>query len=243
VTDPKLGAIAADPSRTAILLDFDGTLAPIVSQPEDAGIVSGGREVLASLAKRYLVVALISGRPQDSLVGLVGVDGVRYEGLYGLAAVDSIGGELRKEVETSARFVPGAWVEAKGVTLAVHYRHASDTIEARARLAPVLGGIATMHGYDLIEGKMVFELAPAGESRKGGAVKRIVAGTGARAALYAGDDLPDLEAFAALDELANEGVAVVKIAVGGPETPAALTRAADIVVADPPELVALLRTL
>jgi trehalose 6-phosphate phosphatase len=243
VTDPKLGAIAADPSRAAILLDFDGTLAPIVSRPEEAGIVIGGREVLASLAKRYLVVAVISGRPKDSLVWLVGVDGVRYEGLYGLAAVDSIGGQLRKEVEASTRFVPGAWVEEKGITLAVHYRHASDPTEARAHLAPSLGAIATMHGYDLIEGKMVLELAPAGESRKGGAVKRIVAGTGARAALYAGDDLPDLEAFAALDELANEGVVVVKIAVGGPETPAALTRAADVVAADPPALVALLGTL
>src|SRR5438093_10276136 len=128
VTGPKLGAIAADPSRAAILLDFDGTLAPIVSQPEDAGIVNGGRDVLASLAGRYLVVAVISGRPQDSLAGLVGVDGVRYEGLYGLVAVDSIGEELRKEVQAAARFVQGAWVEEKGITLAVHYRHTSDTI-------------------------------------------------------------------------------------------------------------------
>jgi trehalose 6-phosphate phosphatase len=243
VTGPKLGVIAADPSRAAILLDFDGTLAPIVSQPEDAGIVEGGREVLASLAERYLVVAVISGRPRDSLVGLVGVSGVRYEGLYGLAAVDSIGPELRKDVEAAAQAVPGAWVEPKGITLAVHYRHASDTIEARGGLAPVLGGIATMHGYDLIEGKMVFELAPAGESRKGGAVKRIVRGTGARAALYAGDDLPDLEAFAALDELAEDDVAAVKVAVGGPETPEALTAAADIVLPDPSQLVALLATL
>jgi trehalose 6-phosphate phosphatase len=243
VTDPKLRAIAAEPSRTAILLDFDGTLAPIVSRPEEAGIVSGGREVLASLVDRYLVVAVISGRPQDSLVALVRVDGVRYEGLYGLAAVDSIDHELRKEVEAAARFVPGAWVEPKGITLAVHYRHSPDPVDARARLAPALGGVATMRGYDLIEGKMVLELAPAGESRKGGAVKRIVVGAGARGALYAGDDLPDLEAFAALDELADEGVTTVKVAVGGAETPTALTGAADIVAPDPRELVALLATL
>lgn len=243
MTQAGLAAVSADPARAAILLDFDGTLAPIVSRPEEAGIVDGAREVLASLVERYLVVAVISGRPQSSLVELVGVDGVRYAGLYGLAAVDAIDDELRKEVEAAARFVPGAWVEPKGITLAMHYRHASDPIEARAQLAPVLGGIATMRGYDLIEGKMVFELAPAGESRKGGAVTRIVREVGARAALYAGDDLPDLEAFAALDELAQNGVAAVKIAVGGQETPPALTRAADVVVADPGELVALLATL
>src|SRR5207302_1574965 len=81
--EPRLAAIAADPARASILLDFDGPLAPIVARREDAAIVSGGREILASLAARYLVVAVISGRPVDQLRELVGVDGVRYEGLYG----------------------------------------------------------------------------------------------------------------------------------------------------------------
>ena len=134
-------------------------------------MVPGAREVLASLVTRYAVVAVISGRPVDQLRELVGADGVRYEGLYGLAPASPVGDELRAEVGEAVGVAPGAWVEPKGMTLAVHYRHAGDPVEARSLLAPVLGAIAMREGYDLIEGKMVFELAPAGESRKGGAVR------------------------------------------------------------------------
>jgi trehalose 6-phosphate phosphatase len=245
VTSAGLAAVSADPARAAILLDFDGTLAPIVSRPEDAGIVDGGPEVLGSLLERYLAVAIISGRPGDVLRELVGVDGIRYEGLYGLGptAGGNVDDEFGDDVQAVTAAVAGAWVERKGVTLAVHYRHAPDPPAAREELASPLADIALRRGYDLLEGKMVFELAPAGESRKGGAVTRIVRETGARAALYAGDDLPDLEAFAALDALGQEGISTVKIAVGGAETPTALTDAADVVVAAPRELVELLRTL
>ena len=90
----KLAAIAADPARAAILLDFDGTLAPIVTWPEVASAAPGAREVLASLAGRFLLVAVISGRPTDALERLLGVDGVRYEGLYGLATVAAGSGFL-----------------------------------------------------------------------------------------------------------------------------------------------------
>src|SRR5205085_2337045 len=136
--------------------------------------------------------------------------------------------------------VPGAWVEPKGATLAVHYRNAEDHAAARARLTPEVSAIAEREGYDVLEGKMVLELAPAGQSRKGGAVKRVVTESGALAVLYAGDDLPDLEAFAALDELEAQGISTVKVAVGGSETPEALTSAADVVVHSSPDLVELL---
>ncbi len=238
-----LAALAKGPSRAAILLDFDGTLAPIVERPEDAGIAPGAREALSSLVERFLVVAVISGRPVETLVELVGVEGVQYEGLYGLPLTTGVDGGLLERVEAATASVPGAWVEPKGVTLAVHYRQAPDPSRARGLLAPPLLALAEATGYDLLEGKMVFELAPAGESRKGGAVKRLVRESGARAALYAGDDLPDLEAFAALDELAVEGLRAVKIAMGGPETPDALTSAADLVVAGPTDLVGLLEGL
>jgi trehalose 6-phosphate phosphatase len=243
VTHPKLREFAADPAHAAILLDFDGTLAPIVERPEDAAIVDGGREVLASLVPRFLVVAVVSGRPRHTLEELIGVDGVRYEGLYGLPTVIPVADGLRAEVEEATKTIRGAWVEPKSVTLAVHYRHADDPVAARARLTPVLDAIATREGYDLLEGKMVFELAPAGESRKGGAVTRIVRETGARAALYAGDDLPDLEAFAALDELSAEGLRTLKVAVGGVETQNALLAGADSAVADPASLIRMLLDL
>ena len=243
MTDRALRAFAADPARAAILLDFDGTLSPIVERPEDAAIVPGAREVLASLVERFLVVAVVSGRPRGPLEELVGVAGVRYEGLYGLTGISGVPPATLGEVEAVARGIEGARVEPKGMTVAVHYRGAVDRADARDRLAPVLGELATRHGYDLLEGKMVFELAPSGESRKGGAIRRIVHETGARAALYAGDDLPDLEAFAALDELASDGLATVKVAVTGAETPEELKAAAHVVAESPSELLDLLGRL
>ena len=225
------------------MLDFDGSLAPIVSRPEDAGPAPGAREVLADLVVSYRLVGVISGRPVADLERMLGDDGVRYEGLYGLAATTSTIDAIRAAVEGVARAVQGAWVEPKGVTLAVHYRQAEDPADARAALEPPLETLAKRSGYDLLEGKMVFELAPAGESRKGGAVERLVAEHDLRAVLYAGDDLPDLEAFAALDRLSDDGLVVVKVAVGGPETPEALSSDADLVVDGPSALVTLLGRL
>jgi trehalose 6-phosphate phosphatase len=241
--NPALAELAADPQRAAILLDFDGTLAPIVSHPQDAGPTPGAREVLEALVRRYRLVAIISGRPVADLERFIGVDGVRYEGLYGLPATAPTAQPVRHHVDEAAGAVPGAWVEPKGLTVAVHYRGSEDPARAREVLAEQLGALAGRHRYDLLEGKMVFELAPAGESRKGGAVERLIAETGATAALYAGDDLPDLEAFAALDKLEESGLHTVKIAVGGPETPESLRADADLVASDPTELVDILGSL
>jgi trehalose 6-phosphate phosphatase len=241
VTPSPLAALAARPERAGILLDFDGTLAPIVSRPEDAGPAAGAHDVLMALVDRYAVVAIVSGRPAGDLLEMLDVKGVRYEGLYGLPAGIPPAGPLLGRVEFVAKAVPGAWVEAKGITVAVHYRQAEDHARSREVLAAALRELSDETGYDLLEGKMVFELAPAGESRKGGAVERLVRGAGLAAAMYAGDDLPDLEAFAALDRMEEDGLETVKVAVGGIETPEALRADADVVVEGPVELLELLR--
>ncbi len=91
---------------------------------------------------------------------------------------------------------------------------------------------------------MVVELVPADRPRKGGAVRTVLQESGASVAMYAGDDLADLEAFAELDLLGEERhLRAVRVAVAGPETPSALTEAADLTVERPPGLVALLRAL
>ncbi|MFN2544442.1 MAG: trehalose-phosphatase [Actinomycetota bacterium] len=232
-----LGPLVADPRRAGILLDFDGTLAPIVQRPEDSAPVAGAGATLSSLAGRFGLVGVVSGRPLADLQRMLPVKGVHLEGLYGLPAGSSTPVELRERLDAVAREVPGAWVEPKGITVAVHYREAADPVGARAILAPVLVALAGETGHDLLEGKMVLELAPAGDSRKGGAVERLIREHDLRAALYAGDDLPDIEAFAALDKLAEEGLHTVKIAVGGSETPEALRADADLIVGSPVELV------
>ena len=91
-----LERIAATADRAGVMLDFDGTLAPIVARPEDAGPAPGAREAIAALVRRYRLVAVISGRPTEHIARLVGVEGVRYEGLYGLPVGDAAGPSLER---------------------------------------------------------------------------------------------------------------------------------------------------
>jgi trehalose 6-phosphate phosphatase len=244
-SDP-LAPLRLEPARSAVLLDFDGTLAPIVARPEDARPMPGAREAVAALIPRFALVAVITGRPAEEVRQLLGVDGVQYAGLYGLeeASIRALDASaLWQAVETLAAGVLGAWVEPKGLSLAVHYRQARDPTAAAEVLRRQLSGLTAGSGFEVIAGKMVLELVPAGESRKGGAVTRLATESGSRAVLYAGDDLPDLEAFAALDALAVSGVSGVKVAVGGAEAPPELMAAADLRVEGPADLVRLLWTL
>jgi trehalose 6-phosphate phosphatase len=139
--------------------------------------------------------------------------------------------------------VQGARVEPKGGSVAVHYRAADDASAARDALTEGLAPIAEAEGLELLAGKMVLELVPAGRPLKDGAVERIVEDEALDAVLYAGDDLADIQAFEALDRLARRGLQTVKVAVHGRETPTALTDAADVVVDGPAGLVTLLRGL
>jgi len=109
-----------------------------------------------------------------------------------------------------------------------------------------MGGLARVaadHGLEVVEGKMVVELMPADRPRKGGAVLRLAEELALRGVLFAGDDVADLEAFEALDRLRERHVLTIRVAVRGPETPADLVDAADVVVDGPSGLVRLLEDL
>ncbi len=204
----------------------------------------GAREAVAALVARYRVVAVVSGRRSEEVAGLLGVAGVRYEGLYGLReSLPELSPELLEAVRDIASAVPAAWVEEKGVSVAVHYRQAPDPAEARVALVADLLLVAERAELELVEGKRVLELLPAGPPRKGGVVERVAVEEGLRAVLFAGDDAADLDAFAALGRLAERGVFGVKVVVRGDETPEGLTATADLVVNGPAGLVELLRQL
>lgn len=226
-----------------MFLDLDGTLAEIVARPELARPVPGAREVVAALVPRYRVVAVVTGRPAAEAAGILGVEGVRYVGLYGIEGAPPPPPALADAVRRAAAGVPGAWVEEKGASLAVHYRQAPDPGSARASLARALGEAAREAGWGVVEGKMVLEVVPPERPMKGPAVEALALEAGLTAVLYAGDDVADLDAFAALDRLVARGVEAVRVAVAGPETPEDLVRAADLVVEGPPGLVALLGEL
>lgn len=234
------------PGSAGLLLDFDGSLSEIVARPELARPVAGAAEVLSRLARRYAVVAIVTGRRSGEVEELVGVPGVRYEGLYGLEEEEGappLDPSLRPLAEAAAAVEPAAWVEDKGASLAIHYRQAADPPAARSRLAEVLRHLAEEAGLGLVEGNMVLELVDRDHPMKGAAVERLAARHELEAVLYAGDDRPDLDAFAALDRLAGSGVHAIRVAVRGAETAPELVSAADVVVDGPRGLVELLGQL
>jgi trehalose 6-phosphate phosphatase len=228
------------------VLDFDGTLSEIVARPEHARPVDGAREALVELARRFRTVAIVTGRRSEEVAALLDAPHVTYVGLYGLEdGANELVTAIVPLVQTATAEIPEAWVEDKGVSVAVHYRQAPDPVSVRGELLVALQPVATEAGLVLIEGKMVLELVPPDRPLKGGAVERLVGEHALEALLYAGDDHADLAAFAALDRLsASEEVDVaVRVAVRGPETPPALIEAADVVAEGPEGLVDLLRTL
>ena len=244
--DGRSGALSAfegAEGRAGVLLDFDGTLSPIVARPELARIRDSARRSLARLVRRYPVVAVVSGRTDEELARLVDVPGVRLVGMYGMDERPGLPAGLPDRVASAAAAVSGARVEPKGDSIAVHVRGAADPEAAERALEEALAAIGRDHGFELIAGKKVLELVPEGRPLKEGAVERIARDEHLDALLFAGDDLADLRAFAALDRLAERGVHTVKVAVRGPETPSSLTVAADVVVDGPAGLALLLDRL
>ena len=233
-----LAPLARDPGRSALVLDVDGTLAPIAPRPELATVPAETRAELERLVDRYLLVACVSGRAGEDARRLVGVDGIELVGNHGLE-LDPRAHELAGEI---ARFRDAVAlpVEDKTLSLTYHYREAEDENSARAELEEVARR-AGEAGFDARWGRKVLEIRPAVEANKGTAVRTLVERSGARLGLYAGDDTTDLDGFAGLRSLGLEHA--VCVAVASAEGPAELREAADLVVAGPEELAGLLRQL
>jgi trehalose 6-phosphate phosphatase len=233
-----LAPLAEAPDESALVLDVDGTLAPIVARPELAAVPAATRAELERLAGRYLLVACVSGRAGEDARRLVGVEGVEVVGNHGLE-LDEQAEELAGDI---ARFRDeiGLPVEDKRLSLSYHFREARDEAEAHAQLEEVAER-ARERGLDARWGRKVLEIRPPVEAHKGTAVRALLARSGARRGLYAGDDATDLDAFAGLADAGLEHA--VRIAVASEEGPQELREAADLVVASPGALAVLLRLL
>jgi len=234
--------LAARAPRAGVFLDLDGTLAPIVARPELTEILPEVRPALTRIAMRVEVVAVISGRPSRQVRDLVDVEGVLIVGTHGLEDEPSMTTEVLQEVEAAAAAV-GAWVEPKGAAAAVHFRGLEDPEGAEAASVGSLAAIAAAHGMEIVPGKRVLELMPAGRPRKGGAVELIAGERGLQGVLFAGDDVGDLDAFAALDRLRARGLWTCGVVARGEGTPPELEAAADVVVEGPRGVAALLASI
>jgi trehalose-phosphatase len=231
-----LARLRAAPERAAILLDVDGTLAPIVARPEDAAVPEETRVVLRDLVARYALVGAITGRPGALGRELVGVDGMAIVGSHGLE-LEPDADEWRARLQEFRATVD--WpVEDKGLGLSYHYRTHADPALARAELEQIAEQ-ARSAGLRARFGRMVLELLPPLDAHKGTAVRALLQDRGLTRALFAGDDTTDLDAFAAIEGLE----AGVKVAVASEEAPPELLARADLVVAGPDGLVELLRML
>ena len=233
-----LAPLAHAPGRSAIVLDVDGTLAPIVARPELAAVPEATRAELERLAGIYLLVACVSGRAGDDARRLVGVEGIEYVGNHGLE-LDPRATVLAGEI---ARFrnAVGLPVEDKTLSLSYHYREAADEERAKGELEAVAAQ-ARAAGLDARWGRKVLEIRPPIPADKGTAVRSLLERSGARLGLYAGDDTTDLDAFVGL--VSAELEHTVRVAVASEEGPSELSDAADLIVDGPPEMAALLRLL
>ncbi|MEU9244951.1 trehalose-phosphatase [Streptomyces shenzhenensis] len=257
-----LAALVSRPGAALVGLDFDGTLAPIVADPEQARAHPDAVPVLAALAPKVAAVAVITGRPAEVAVrygGFAGVPGLEHLvvlGHYGAERWDAATGEItappphpgiaavRAELPALLDRVGashGTWIEEKGRAIAVHTRRAADPEATFESLRAPLTDLATQHALIVEPGRLVLELRPPGMD-KGAALRDFARQIGAGSVLYAGDDLGDIPAYAAVEKLRTEGVPGLLVCSGSTEVTELADRA-DVVTDGPEGVVRLLRSL
>ena len=251
--DPAWAPFADAPASAAVLVDFDGTLAPIVDDPARAEPLPAAVAALSALAGGLALVGIVSGRPAAFIRAFVGDPRVVVVGQYGFEHDDGRGivtdprvAAYAPAVDAAARALEEAWpalrVERKGESaITLHWREHPDAEPAAAAIAAIAGA----HGLVTWPARMACELRPPVAVDKGTAVAGLLAARALRVASFAGDDDGDRRAFAALDEWAAADVArhALRIAIGSDESPPDLLAAADLVVAGPPDLAAQLGAL
>jgi len=264
--EQEYAAVVRAADDLVVGLDFDGTLSPIVDDPEQAHIHPEAGAVLADLAAQIRAVAVVTGRPARQVLDLGGLEEVGNAigesgrelfvlGQYGNERWTSTNrrvispkpprglatfmGELPRLLRDGD--AAGAWVEEKGLAVAVHTRRLDDPQAAHERLLPIVTESARRHGLDVEPGRSVIEVRAPG-MHKGAAVRALTDELGARAFVFCGDDLGDIEAFKAVEELRGEGFPGLLVCVGSEEQDA-LAELADVVVDGPGGVLEFLRGL
>ncbi|MGI8577464.1 MAG: trehalose-phosphatase [Nocardioidaceae bacterium] len=253
--------LLAEPAAALLAFDFDGTLSPIVDNPEQAYVHPAAVAVLARLGPAVGTVAVITGRPVETVLRLAPVAGVPglqtlvVLGQYGVERWDAITGEVESPpappgvAQVRAAFpdllarlgLGGARIEDKGRAVAVHVRELPDPEESLARLQEPVSRLAATHGLSVEPGRLVLELRAPGMD-KGRALRALVRERGARCVVYAGDDLGDLAAYDEVDAMRDSGLAGILVCSASAEQGAVAERA-DVVVTGPDGLVGWLERL
>jgi trehalose 6-phosphate phosphatase len=262
----RYAALVAAAATAVVGLDFDGTLSPIVDDPERAVIHPEAAEVLTELADVVAAIAVITGRPArqalalgdlDEVGGRIGEDGKELHifGQYGNERWSStqrriVSPRPPRGLSSFLRALPGllrrhdaadAFVERKGLAVAVHTRRLDDPVGAFERLLPPLRELAGKHDLMVEPGRQVVEVRAPGMD-KGRVVRTLVEEVPAGGFLFAGDDLGDVDAFEAVAALREGGMPTLLVCSGSDEQ-SALAELADVVVDGPEGVLGLLRRL
>ena len=238
--DPILPVLERRP--LGIFSDIDGTLAPIVARPEKARVSPRNRELLEELVGVGVRVTLITGRTLEAAQGMTSVEGLAFAAIHGLET--SVGGETEPAAgvelyveaarsvlrDVAGLKVDGLIVEDKGPIVAFHYRNALNEWAARAGILDAIGHSAAAERFVIQEGRKVVELRPPLEVNKGTAVTDLAARLGVASLICMGDDVTDLDMFAAGTRLRDGGMPAALVAVRSPEVAREVMDAADYTV-------------
>ena len=230
-------------SRTVLGLDFDGTLAPIVSDPGQAQVDPQMLALLGELAARVLQLAVISGRDTDDLVDRLPIPNAVLIGNHGLegrragrsrlsAAAEPFAANLGRAAAAVAALEEvqqaGVRVERKQAAISVHFRDAADPKTVSQALATALRPVAAQERLRLHAGRLVWELRPAVDVNKGTVVIGMARSLRPDALIYIGDDITDADAFAAMRHLT--GTRTLAVGVRSAEVPVEAFADCDLVL-------------
>ncbi len=247
VLSDALAPLRANPARSAILLDIDGTLAPIVQHAAEAQVPESTRQLLIEVAKRYGVVACVSGRRAGDARAMVSIGSISYIGAHGAELLRSgwTKPKLDPELEDWARRIHEfgrdadttdlrrrrVRIEDKGTIVAFHWRGAPDEENARAAI-DALAAKAEAAGLRTHWGRKVLEVRPPVRIDKGAGITALLADTDIDIALYVGDDSTDLDAFRGLTQLVEQGrlTKAIRVGVRSEDGPPEIAEEADLVV-------------
>lgn len=234
------------PSEWCVFLDVDGTLLEIAARPGDVRVDDSLRELLAQLGATLRgAIALVSGRPITQLDQLFAPQRWPAAGLHGLERRDASGRihrakavvtalpQLVAELARVVDRVPGAFIEDKGLAVAVHYRAAPEARDdLRAAVAAIVQRLD--RGLSVLEGQMVLEIVPEG-ARKARAVRAFLREPpfAGRRPIFIGDDVTDsgalreVERFGGLSVVVGCDVPAMRKAEGPGEVRRLLSRLAE----------------
>jgi trehalose 6-phosphate phosphatase len=247
-----LAPLRQDPKRAAVMFDIDGTLAPIVEHASDAHVPESTRHLLIAVARRYGLVACVTGRRASEARAMVSIGSINYLGSHGVellragwteAVLDAgVADWVRRihdfgrESDTADTRKRRVRLEDKGPIVAFHWRGAPDQDAAKS-MVDAIAQRAQAAGLRTHWGRKVLEVRPPVKIDKGSGIVRLLTEVGPdiENALYVGDDTTDIDAFRALSSLVDEGrlERAVRVGVRSDEGPSEILGEADLAVDGP----------